>query len=582
MRLTSFLLLLSLSLTFTAAEASAQEGKVPYIETLEVRVHSIDVIVTDAKGSPVNGLDRNDFEVLVDGRPQAVSNFSSFTPVDTTGSTVPPPSPGALSPGTPRDEVQTAARPPLKVIFYLDELSMNQATQKRLRSELNRLLDQMAEGDEAMLLRPSEEKKLAMPFTADREAVRAALDEAIRNEGHRATAPIAREMRLYEIEMRAAAGRRQTRLAARRWAGIVRARVQQRLGQLRAAVNAAAEIEGRKVLVLVTESLPAEPGKEAFGGVADPIEAEGADPLGSLSDWNVSDLAAVDWVDLTPLLNEIGRTAATHGVTIYSIQSEYGLGLLTPGGDIGARAPVRTKASQPMISSAVPSELVSRMIDNTGASLRILADATGGKSYVGAGRIDDMVRGITGDVRNYYSIGFRADEAIDQPQRIEVRVRKRPELRVRARREVIRKSPEQQMTDRVIASLFQSKPVSDEIPVRIETKVVGAAADRSYKTYWVAVHVPMSALTFLPEGDVYKASFSVHYAAMGEDADFMSGIAGTEVIEVPSAQFEESRTQKYTYVVPMNFRPAKHTIAVGVLDSISHLSGSEKIELSVN
>jgi VWFA-related protein len=228
-------------------------AQVPYIETLEVSVHNIDVVVTDAAGKPVTGLTREDFVLLEDGVEKKITNFSGV---------VAPIRPiGPIGPTSPVAE----KRAPRKFIFYVDEISLTQPAMKKLESELGKLIDTTMEpGDEAMILRPAEEKKLAQPFNGDREAVRKALTETIRAEKWRGDAPILREMRLLENEMKGVASDVSARVAARRWAGLVRARVQQRLGQLRAVVNSAAEVRGKKVLVLITESMPLEPGKEAF------------------------------------------------------------------------------------------------------------------------------------------------------------------------------------------------------------------------------------------------------------------------------------------------------------------------------
>ena len=573
------------ALLLFAFPADAQNsGQVPYIETLEVRVHSIDVVVTDAKGVPVTGLGQSDFELFENGVAKPITNFSAFAEARAEDVAV---HPGAH----PAAAATPEKRPPRKLIFYVDEMAMLEPTQKKLQTQVERLLDTvMEDGDEAMVLRPAEEKKLAAPFTSDREAIRRTLRQAIASESWRAGGPIFHDLRQFEIETRNAASPRERRLAFRRWAGSVRMRVQQRLGQLQAAVNAVSEVEGRKVLILVTESLPIEPGREAFASSLDPTPAQAGAEGSPFGDWNVSDIAAADWVDLTPLVEQIARTAATNGISIYSVQAEYGIGSFTPGGDIAATArhpawddptasAARPNASVSRISGGVSTAMANDAISNTGRSLRLLAQKTGGKAYVGAGTFDDLVNGIASDVRSYYSIGFRADASVDTATRIEVRVKGRPDLRIRTRREVIRKSPEREMTDRVVARLIEPDNTVNELGLQLQSKLVGVAADRSSRTYWIAVRVPMSALTFVPDGDTYKARFTVHYAAMGQDADFVSGTAEAQVVDVPAAKFQASRAEQYTYVVPMNLRPAKHRIAIGVLDSISHLSGFATTEI---
>ena len=568
----AFLLLLSVP-------ASAQ---VPYIESLEVRVHGVDVVVTDAKGNPVAGLTADDFQLLEDGVEKPITNFSAFH------ADAPAPKEG----GTPATAPTPEKRAPRKFIFYVDEMSLSQPTQRKLEAQLNKLIDgTMEAGDEAMVLRPAQEKKLAAPFS-DRETARKTLLEAIRAERWRGDAPILRELRLLENEMRGVRTHVAMRVAARRWAGLVRARAQQRFGQLHALVNAASEVEGRKVLVLIAESLPLEPGKEAFTAFSDLVSvyATNSGAADGLADWtNTSTYQGeLDWVNLRPLVDQIARSAATNGITIYSLQPEYGLSLLGPGGNIGATTPGRDLNPEDARMPASASRLrgtgmivfVEHMSTNTESAMRPLAEMTGGTWQRGGLSIDETISAITADVRNYYSLGYRAGEARDRAHRLEVRVKGRPELRVRTRHEVIRKSAEQEMTDRVVSTLLVPT-TTNELGITVETEQTGVAPDRQYKTMHVNVRVPLSALTFVPDGDKLKASFSVHYAVAGRDTDFVSGVHGEQVVEVPATQFERAKAENWVYVLPINLRPARHVVAVGVLDSISNLSGFARVELDL-
>jgi hypothetical protein len=300
----------------------------------------------------------------------------------------------------------------------------------------------------------------------------------------------------------------------------------------------------------------------------------------------VADFLTADWVDLSPLVEEISRNAATNGITIYSVQAEYDVASLAPGGDVGAlrgrsSAEPRRSSSAGSPTGAVNTRMATDAITNTEQSLRLLAEKTGGAWGRGAFSIDDIVDGIARDLSTYYSLGYRAGAEVDRARKVEVRVKGRPELRVRARTEVIRKSPEREMTDRVVAGLLDP-PDGNELAIRLESKKVGLTADGAYATMYFAARVPLSALTFLPDGNQYKARFTVHYAAMGEDSDFVSGQAGTQEIAVPAAQFEAAKGSHYTYVVPMNLRRTKHTVVIGVLDSLSHLSGFARTDVVVD
>src|SRR6266849_894846 len=62
---------------FLALPFDAQEK---LVESIEVHVVNVDVVVTDRAGNPVPGLKREDFELYENGKPQAISNFYEVSP----------------------------------------------------------------------------------------------------------------------------------------------------------------------------------------------------------------------------------------------------------------------------------------------------------------------------------------------------------------------------------------------------------------------------------------------------------------------------------------------------------------------
>src|SRR5207247_6580101 len=59
-----------------APTVSPQTPLTPVVASVDVKVVNVDVSVTDGSGKPVSGLTKDDFEVLEDGQPQAITNFS--------------------------------------------------------------------------------------------------------------------------------------------------------------------------------------------------------------------------------------------------------------------------------------------------------------------------------------------------------------------------------------------------------------------------------------------------------------------------------------------------------------------------
>jgi hypothetical protein len=135
------------------------------------------------------------------------------------------------------------------------------------------------------------------------------------------------------------------------------------------------------------------------------------------------------------------------------------------------------------------------------------------------------------------------------------------------------------MSDRVVAALLMPPPAA-EVPIRLEHETK-PGMDRNASRLEVAVRVPLSALSFVPDGDSMKAQFTVHYALTGKSADFVSGVHGPQVVEVPAAEFESARRKTWTYVVPLHVQKAKYTVAIGVLDGVSHASGFARLDVDL-
>src|SRR4029079_17388962 len=58
--------------------AQQPDGYGAFLDTVEVRVVNVDVIVTDKSGAFRPGLTREDFVLKVDGKPVEISNFAAF------------------------------------------------------------------------------------------------------------------------------------------------------------------------------------------------------------------------------------------------------------------------------------------------------------------------------------------------------------------------------------------------------------------------------------------------------------------------------------------------------------------------
>jgi VWFA-related protein len=549
----------------------------PYQEMVEVRLHNIDVVVTDAKGAPVHDLRQDDFVLREDGKAQAISNFSEYR-VDA-GSA--PPAPVAVSetPGPPETAPVSATvsvPPPRTFIIFIDEMGLNPGTVKSLNASLQKLIGDMREGDLAAVVRPTDSLNVSLQLTSDREAVSKqiaeAMDDSLITKGRKGLAAdlyyLQREKKTLVL-----GAERQMGL---RYANRIRERCIQRLGTLRAIITALAPSEGRKVLVAVTQSLSARPGLEFMGAVRQQAvrDAENRASEVALPGMVVDDqpLAITndadarrsrDLYDLRPQIASLARVASSNGVTLY---------VLRPATDVTFRdsTPEFTsiqwedEAGTDLDQSGL--EIMGALSANTTEAVTPLVDITGGRHFLPGDDFDGVVRQIETDVSSYYSLAYHASGGIDKAHKVDVRVRNHPEYRVHARSEVERKSPRRELTDRVVASLLQKDPEND-LGIRVAT-VPG-----KFGAVEVDIMIPLGALAFEHVGKVYRAQYDAHYAITGKMTGFVSGSDQSRLIEIPERDWPAARSKHWTHVVNFHAGADDYRVAVGVMDVNNQRSG---------
>ncbi|HEV7766003.1 MAG TPA: VWA domain-containing protein [Thermoanaerobaculia bacterium] len=552
-------------------------AQTPYIETFEVQLHNLDVVVTDAKGQPVRGLKKSDFVVLENGVSQPITNFSLYDVNATTASSV--------NAATPDAETFEAVQPPPRhFVFFIDEIEVQKKARTQLYRRVQEFVAAMRDGDVASVVRPTAVNKVALDFTSDRAAIDRVLKQALDDSGLKLTG-----MNGDIAQLRTKLNRGDNPESAQReYAFASRRRVEHRLGQLRALTSSLGSIEGRKILVMVTMGLGAEPGKEATSLEREmnlPTEMPFDAPIDVPSPPEDSErLTRPDVItrNSRQTIDDIGRSAAVNGVTIYAVEPDVHLELMTRG---SAAVPVRAGSVRggghfgPDLSRDLQPSMHIDMLQNSAATLTSLSEKTGGKWFRGSAGIDDTFRQMTTDLSTYYSLAYRATGDEGQPRRVIVQVRDRPELRVRTRSEVLQRSTASEMDDLVAASLIYPRPVNElDVAVTAGTPV----KTRGYFTVPLDIVVPMTKLTFLPnaDGTKYVASFNVHYASAGRERDFMSGGKQEQIVEITPEQFGHLAGVKYRYKTGLNVSHGSTKIAIGLIDSATKLTGFGTVEVT--
>ncbi len=153
-------------------------GTAQKVIRISVNLVQLDAVVTNKKGQQVTDLAAGDFELLQDGKPQAITNLSYVRLADPTEPALP------LHPV--KNPLDTAPEPPVKlapkqvrrtIALIVDDLNLSFVNIARVRQALATFVDQqMQPGDLAAIVRTSAGIGALQEFTTDKRLLHAAID----------------------------------------------------------------------------------------------------------------------------------------------------------------------------------------------------------------------------------------------------------------------------------------------------------------------------------------------------------------------------------------------------------------------
>ncbi|HEX5134335.1 MAG TPA: VWA domain-containing protein, partial [Thermoanaerobaculia bacterium] len=402
----------------------------PISERVEVSVTNVDVIVTDSKGNRVPGLTREDFEVIQDGVPQAITNFYAVAGgklLLEDGKTVPLDSPAAEA-EVPR-ELKT------RYIVYIDNLNIQPQNRNRMFKRLKEFISaNVGPHAEAMVVTYNRSLKVKRRFTSEKGDVLNAIEQTEMETGGGTT--LAGERRDAISRINDAQSEDQAIRIARSYSQSLRNDLEFTVDAFKTSLNALAGVEGRKIFIYVSEGLPSSAGAELF----DTIQKKFPGGHGTLE--------TLDF-DMNTRYASLVQAANANGVTIWALDAS------------GLAADELVSAENRYMDSR-PSSLLMRQ--NTQAPLLMLAEQTGGMAAVNTNDWKESLDELSKDFSNFYSLGYRTTRAAsDRPHAVEVKV-KRKGVRVRSRKGLLEKSTETRTAEAVVASLFYPR---DENPLGV-------------------------------------------------------------------------------------------------------------------
>jgi VWFA-related protein len=535
------LLLLSLPATGTP-QAEPPSGSVR--RSVEVRVTNLDVVVTGRDGKRVPGLSAADFEVREDGVLRTITNFSEVgevePPVIAVGTA---PTPEATSrasdppgPAVPSPQASPPARPATYLILFVDNLHISSPNRKRVLDEARAFLHRTAEAGVPVLVVLSDRSpRILQKFTTDAALLDRAVAEMELASSAGQRAEMSRRATYSAIDQAMRDRRLQSAQAhASAYAAEQALDVISSLQSLETTLSQLSALDGRKVLVHVSDGLPLAPGADAyqylrsFGGGGRGV---GPNPMGGAE-------------DLSARYTRLSRSASAARVALHMLDAT---GLAEDGFGRSADTPIGPRGNLDPIAARV----------NLQSMLSYLAEETGGTAILNQSRVGPPLEEIAQDLSSYYSIGYetpRLDE--DSTHRIEVRTR-RPGLTARAQRSLRLKSADTRVAEGVAAALVFGRP---ENPFGVTVELGEPRPKGNQVLLPLRVRIPANRLVLLPDGPGSHGSVIFYFQVRDEDGRVSDLVRQEDVVHGEGEVVHDAL---------LRMRQGRQVISLGVRDGRS-------------
>ncbi len=359
-----------------SAPATNQSPAPPVVFSVSTTLVQTDAVVTDGRGRQVTGLKPEDFEVLLDGKPQLISNFS-YIQLDSPSVNLP-----ALSRST--SELASTGGAPVSVIrpadvrrsvvLMVDDLNLSFEGMATVRRALKNFVEnQMQPGDLVAVWETGRVNTVFQQFTPDKRALLTAINSLQYNSIARGaldmSPPRLQLSRGGADAMRAPFGPSRSEDAGwlpREERAFLRSNLTAgALTTIDELLDELRQLGGRKALVLFSDGLDLFPNPNRL-------------------------LVSIDYRGLQNAFRHLIDKANRSGTVIYTVDAQ---GLVAAPGGADERLGQALALSQ--------------------AGLIQLAENTGGLPVMNGNGLDGALERVEEDQKGYYLIGFRAPVGIN-------------------------------------------------------------------------------------------------------------------------------------------------------------------------
>ncbi|MFZ0962594.1 MAG: VWA domain-containing protein [Terriglobia bacterium] len=553
---------------------SAQQPATGGVIRITVSLVQVDAVVTDSKGRQVTNLKPEDFEIIEDGAPRPITNFS-YIPVRSAAAAgaaaraLPAGGTLLLSPGLQPEQVGRT------MALVVDDIGLSFESTYYVRRALKKFVDeQMQPGDLVAILRTGAGLGALQQFTTDKRLLYAAIDRVRFN--------LAGQSSVGEFLSDAEANKRPGFVNDLFTAGT--------LGALNYIVNGLRDLPGRKSVILFSDGmvLPGAPDLRRVPHgphtLQSPVWDDDIDPR------------------LQDKLQALIELANRSSVVIYTLDAR-GIATLQPTAsetlaDRSVRAPARIGPPSSPTASEVQNSLSrrhkARLLNyyDSQQGLGFLAQQTGGLFVHDTNDLSWGVGRILEDQAGYYLIGFKPSEGTFEKtqfgasyHKIQVRVLK-PGLKVRSRngfygvtdeqaRPVYRTELEQ------LAAALTSPFSSGGIRLHLASQLLYDAHNQT--TARCLLHIDARDVQFVSQPDGRKhLALDLAAVIFGDNGQVVDGKLAV-LTGSPDEEGMEAMLQRgldYVVDIPVG-KAGGYQLRAGVRDSASQRVGSAGLFMNV-
>ena len=537
-----------LALAAFASVALAQEPPPPppqplpvFKESVEVRVMDLDVSVTDSKGQPVSDLAKQDFTVKLDGRPVPIDYFTRVEE-----GTIHAPDLAAASPDRVLEIYKKGgdAFVPRNFLIYVDSGSLSPAYKNRALDQLKDFITRLGPTDTARMVLWDRRARELTEWTSSKETLLSAVNSMERGVG---MSRLQNQIQTMQ-QIDSTRSRSQRQMLARNYADQEALELDLMVNDMRGQLATLTPLPGKKVFLLMSGSVPMQPGLAMYDYA-----------LGTSAGF--SSIGALDDRQIGPKIEDLGKAANADEVTFYTVD---GWGLTVDGASAATNEPLMNRPGLAFFAR-----------QNAQSGMLSLADQTGGIALVNSNNIRGGLGKVYQDASTYYSIGVNLSSLpASGYQKIQVAVN-RSGVTVRYRKGYSQLSNEERSRD--IAQAALKTNISYQA---ISVKIQLGTATKAKKQYEqpIMVLMPVSGLTFLPEGDAMKGGAEIYVGVVDDDGR-------TSAIVKEEAAFTQPKDAPsdaiLSYPMTLQMRKGNSRIVVNVRDKTTGKMGTARADVHI-